>query len=89
MHFATKNILYFVHFLGFFRVIQTFTNPAVSSSPYYLDCIVICVGCTLRLEPMHRMTSAWLAAAVAPDQLIGHLSAPRSPKCTMVSRSGL
>lgn len=42
---------------------------------------------TFRLEPKQSITSAILAASVAPLQLRGCSRVPRSPKCTMVSLS--
>lgn len=42
---------------------------------------------TFRLEPKQRITSAFLAASVAPFQLRGCSNVPRSPKCTIVSLS--
>ena len=40
---------------------------------------------TLRLDPRHRIMSAFSAARLAPFQLIGQAIEPRSPKCTIVS----
>lgn len=43
---------------------------------------------TLRLEPMHRITSALSATWQAIDQFRGQCNFPRSPKCTIVSTKG-